>query len=243
MPRGKIGRARPDSKAIDVEIARLRELDVGTLRGRWHTMFGRRAPPHLARVPHSGLPSPGRSTWVISTPESQRLLDHSTPEKAGQQAASQTPTSDRHCAGTRVEWADAAGGGLFARRREISAFRGLPGGPGGVPLFQLIKNLGCPTSLSDASATKGQFSEFPNHWRQYPPPLGRSTAASLSGRGPSLAQSGPPSRPANFPGVRARSSVIRLLAAGVQPNSLARFLAGRCRTKIEAGERHQRPFY
>src|SRR5712671_3346082 len=44
MPRGKIGRARPDSKAIDVEIARLRELDVAALRARWHTVFGRRSP-------------------------------------------------------------------------------------------------------------------------------------------------------------------------------------------------------
>jgi hypothetical protein len=32
MPRGKIGRARPDRKTIDFEIARLRDLDVGALR-------------------------------------------------------------------------------------------------------------------------------------------------------------------------------------------------------------------
>jgi Protein of unknown function (DUF2924) len=49
MPRGEIGRARPDRETIDVEIARLRELDVGALRARWHTVFGRRPPPHLPR--------------------------------------------------------------------------------------------------------------------------------------------------------------------------------------------------
>src|SRR5262249_35206624 len=36
-------------KTIDVEIARLRDLDVGALRARWHTVFGRRPSPHLPR--------------------------------------------------------------------------------------------------------------------------------------------------------------------------------------------------
>jgi hypothetical protein len=49
MPRVKIGPAQPDRKTIDVEIARLRDLDVGTLRARWHTVFGRRPSPHLPR--------------------------------------------------------------------------------------------------------------------------------------------------------------------------------------------------
>ena len=49
MPRGKIGRAPPDRKTIDVEIARLREFDVAALRARWHTVFGRRSPSHLPR--------------------------------------------------------------------------------------------------------------------------------------------------------------------------------------------------
>src|SRR5262249_55777892 len=47
MPRVKIGPAQPDRKTIDVEIARLRDLDVGALRARWHTVFGRRPSPHL----------------------------------------------------------------------------------------------------------------------------------------------------------------------------------------------------
>ena len=49
MPRVKIGPAAPDRNALDVEIARLRDLDVGELRARWHTVLGRRPPPHLPR--------------------------------------------------------------------------------------------------------------------------------------------------------------------------------------------------
>jgi hypothetical protein len=39
----------PDRETLDNEIARLRGLDVGELRARWHTVFRRRAPPHLPR--------------------------------------------------------------------------------------------------------------------------------------------------------------------------------------------------
>src|SRR5215813_215106 len=49
MPRANNGRPQPDRKALDVEIARLRDLDVGQLRARWHTVFRRRVPPHLPR--------------------------------------------------------------------------------------------------------------------------------------------------------------------------------------------------
>jgi phosphatidylserine/phosphatidylglycerophosphate/cardiolipin synthase-like enzyme len=49
MPRVVIDPAAPDRDALDSEIARLRGLDVGELRARWHTALGRRAPPHLPR--------------------------------------------------------------------------------------------------------------------------------------------------------------------------------------------------
>ena len=49
MPRVSIGPALPDRKTIDVEIARLRDLDIGQLQSRWHTAFGRRPHPHLPR--------------------------------------------------------------------------------------------------------------------------------------------------------------------------------------------------
>jgi hypothetical protein len=49
MPRVVIEPAVPDRQALDNEIARLRGLDVGDLRARWHTAFRRAAPPHLPR--------------------------------------------------------------------------------------------------------------------------------------------------------------------------------------------------
>src|SRR6266516_2439886 len=49
MARVVIDPAVPDRESPDNEIARLRGLDVGALRARWHTMFRRRAPPHLPR--------------------------------------------------------------------------------------------------------------------------------------------------------------------------------------------------
>ena len=36
--------AVPDRESLDNEIARLRGLDVGELRARWHTVFRRAAP-------------------------------------------------------------------------------------------------------------------------------------------------------------------------------------------------------
>jgi Protein of unknown function (DUF2924) len=49
MPRVVIDPAVPDRGSLDNEIARLRDLDLGELRARWHTVFRRRAPPHLPR--------------------------------------------------------------------------------------------------------------------------------------------------------------------------------------------------
>jgi hypothetical protein len=49
MPRVSIGPALPDRDELDVEIARLRDLDVNELRGRWQAAFGRPAPAHLPR--------------------------------------------------------------------------------------------------------------------------------------------------------------------------------------------------
>src|SRR5204863_445565 len=49
MPRVKIGPAIPDRKSLEVEIARLRDLDVGELQIRWQNAFGRQPPTHLPR--------------------------------------------------------------------------------------------------------------------------------------------------------------------------------------------------
>ena len=90
MPRLKIGPKSPDRQSLDVGVARLRDLDVGELRARWQTVFGRRPPSHLPRhllfrvlayqlqVDHLG----------DLDGESRRLLDRSgSPEKVGQRAA------------------------------------------------------------------------------------------------------------------------------------------------------------
>jgi len=49
MPRVVISPAVPDRESLENEIARLRGLDIGDLRARWHMTFRRPAPPHLPR--------------------------------------------------------------------------------------------------------------------------------------------------------------------------------------------------
>jgi hypothetical protein len=49
MRRVTIHPAPPDKEKLDIEIARLRGLDVGELRARWRTVFRRRAPARLPR--------------------------------------------------------------------------------------------------------------------------------------------------------------------------------------------------
>jgi hypothetical protein len=89
MPRVRIGPALPDRKTIDVEIARLRDLDVGQLQSRWHNVFGRRPPAHLPRHLLFRVLAYRLQAEVFGDldAESQRLLDRSvSPEQAGQRA-------------------------------------------------------------------------------------------------------------------------------------------------------------
>ena len=89
MPRVKIGPAPPDRKTLDVEIARLRDLDVGQLQNRWHNVFGRRPHPHLPRHLLFRVLAYRLQAGHLGDldGESQRLLDRSvSPEDAGQRA-------------------------------------------------------------------------------------------------------------------------------------------------------------
>src|SRR5262249_24566503 len=105
MSRGKIG--RPDRKAIDVEIARLRDLDVGALRVRWHTVFGRRAPPHMASTLLFRILAYRLQADLLGDldAESLRLLNRSeTPEKAGQRAVARRSVDARPSTVLGREW-------------------------------------------------------------------------------------------------------------------------------------------
>jgi hypothetical protein len=89
MPRVRIAPALPDRRTIDVEIARLRDLDVEGLRNRWHTVLGRRPHPHLPRHLLFRVLAYRLQTDAFGDVdgESQRLLDRSvSPEDAGQRA-------------------------------------------------------------------------------------------------------------------------------------------------------------
>ena len=89
MPRVKIGTAQPDQKTIDVEIARLRDLDATALRARWHTVLGRLLSPHLPkhllfRVLAYRLQA---DRFGDLDAESRRLLDGAaSPEDAGKRS-------------------------------------------------------------------------------------------------------------------------------------------------------------
>jgi len=105
--RTKIAPAPPDSESTEVEIARLRDLDLGALRGRWQTVFSKRPPPHLPRhlVFRTLAYRLQADRWGDLDGEAKRLLDHSaTPETAAQNAMARPSTEVR--AGTVLgrEW-------------------------------------------------------------------------------------------------------------------------------------------
>jgi Protein of unknown function (DUF2924)/SOS response associated peptidase (SRAP) len=111
MPRVGIGPALPDRDELDVEIARLRDLDVNEPCGRWQAVFGRPTPPHLPRhlVFRMVAYQLQAERFGDLDAQSRRLLDHSeTPEKAGRSAASVRRSISELRAGTTLgsDWAE-----------------------------------------------------------------------------------------------------------------------------------------
>ena len=107
MAKVKIGSALPNRKALDVEIVRLRDLDVAQLRIRWHAVFGRRTPPHLPRHLLFRVLTYRMQADQLGDldAECQRLLDRSeSPENAGQRAAGRRPAELRPGTMLAREW-------------------------------------------------------------------------------------------------------------------------------------------
>jgi Protein of unknown function (DUF2924) len=107
MPRVRIGPALLDRKVIDVEIGRLRALDVVELRSRWQTVFGRRPPPALPRHLLFRILAYRLQADQLGDLDDRykRLLDRSeSPEKAGQRALGRPATELRPGTVLTREW-------------------------------------------------------------------------------------------------------------------------------------------
>jgi len=97
MPRATSRPASPDREKLDIEIARLRGLDVGKLRARWHTVFRRRAPARLPRHLLFRILAYQLQTDGLGDlePETVRLLDRSgSPADVGKLAEFNQRTAD-----------------------------------------------------------------------------------------------------------------------------------------------------
>jgi hypothetical protein len=109
MPRVKVGPGTPDRKTLDVEIARLRGLDLGELQACWHTAFRRRPvarmPRHLLfRVLAYRLQADRLGDL---DGESRHLLDGAgSPEDAGKRAVDRRQLTAEVSPGTMLarEW-------------------------------------------------------------------------------------------------------------------------------------------
>jgi hypothetical protein len=89
MPRA-VRPALPNREKLDIEVAQLRGLDVSELRARWHSVFRRKAPPHLPRHLLFRVLAYQLQADALGNldPETRRLLDRaSTPAEVDRLAA------------------------------------------------------------------------------------------------------------------------------------------------------------
>ena len=105
----KIGPAPPDRKTLDVEIAHLRDLDVGALRARWQDVFRRQPPPYLPRHLLFRMLAYRLQADHLGDldGESRRLLDSAvSPEAAGKRAVERARVTRDMSHGTMLgrEW-------------------------------------------------------------------------------------------------------------------------------------------
>jgi hypothetical protein len=109
MTRVRFGPAQPERAKLNVEIAHLSDLDIGRLRSRWHTVFGRASPSHLPRhLLFRTLAYRLQADQLGDLDnESRRLLDRSeSPEMAGRRAVELSRRSGELQPGTALgrEW-------------------------------------------------------------------------------------------------------------------------------------------
>lgn len=105
----KVGPAPPDRKTLDVEIARLRDLDGGALRARWQDVFRRQPPPYLPRHLLFRMLAYRLQADHLGDldGESRRLLDSAvSPEAAGKRAVERARVTRDMSPGTMLgrEW-------------------------------------------------------------------------------------------------------------------------------------------
>jgi phosphatidylserine/phosphatidylglycerophosphate/cardiolipin synthase-like enzyme len=96
MPRVKVGPALQDGSTLDIEIARLRDLDVASLQARSHKVLRRRPSPHLPRhllfrVLAYRLQADRLGDLDV---ESRRLLDGAGPPEDAAKRAVDRPTAE-----------------------------------------------------------------------------------------------------------------------------------------------------
>lgn len=109
MPRVKIAAAEPEPVSVDIEIGRLRDLDVDGLRARWEAAFGKKAPSHLPRHLLLRILAYRLQAERLGDldGESERILDRSgSPEQASERAADASRAANNLRPGTVLgrEW-------------------------------------------------------------------------------------------------------------------------------------------